>query len=161
MPNKPLKCILIAAFSLIVVCLDACSPKHASYSDYLTLPDDGWAQNSPLYFTPEWGDSSQRYDITLVVRHTTAYPYSSLNLTVDLIPPHGQAKRSRVTFELTDGIGNWTGHGFGNYYQCSTMVARGVGWHQVSRVAVWNTMQGADVLKGVENVGIIVSPSNK
>ncbi len=145
--------------AIIVVCLGACSPEHTSYSDFRDLPDHGWDAGAPIYFTPQCGDSTGTYDVTLAVRNTNMYKYDRLILTVDIIGSKGTIARNRVEYTITDRYGNFQGSGFGVYYQSSAVIARRVRPWQMRRIVVWPGMKGCPAITGLHNIGIIVSPS--
>ncbi len=143
----------------IMVCLGACSPEHTSYSDFSDLPDEGWDAGTPIYLTPQYGDSTMHYDVTLAVRNTNLYKFDNLILTVDLISASGTVTRNRVVYTITDAYGNFQGSGFGAYYQSRALIAHGVSPAQVKRIAVWPRMKGVKLITGLTNIGIIVSPT--
>ncbi len=143
----------------IAICLDACAPKHSSYSSFVPVPADGWSKTLVLSFKPECADSLARYDVRLAVRHTSAYKYGNLSMAVDIVNGRGSAVRKTVNFRVADSYGNWVGSGFGSLYQCSAVVARGLTLGQMRSIAVWQTMGGCDVVAGVAEVGVIISPS--
>lgn len=151
--------VLLVAIAIVVVCLGGCSPEHTSYSDFRDLPDHGWATGAPIYFTPQCGDSTGTYDVTLAVRNTDMYKYDKLILTVDIIDTCGKVMRNRVEYTITDRYGNFQGSGFGVYYQSSALIARRVRPWQMKRIVAWPGMKGCPVIAGLSNIGIIVTPS--
>lgn len=144
--------------ALLLLSLCACAPERAAYSDYCELPKHVWQAASPVSLTPHYGDSTATYSVLLVVRNTTDYQYKELNVAVDLISSSGHVTRRNVHFAISDDYGNFTGSGFGTLYQRCLTVAHGVKPTQVQRVVVWPAMRHVQSLKGVANVGIIVSP---
>lgn len=145
---------------VLALCLQACAPKHASTSDYRSLPDEGWRSGSPVALTPQYPDSAATYRLRLVVRNTVDYTYSNLNLAVDLIDAQGGVERSQVSFTISDAYGNYRGSGFGAYYQSSVVIGRGITPAKLRKVVVWPAMQQVQLLKGIVNVGIILEPEN-
>lgn len=157
--TKSSRLALLIALTLLVVCLGACSPEHTSYSDFRDVPDEGWLSSTPIYLTPQVGDSTGSYDVTLVVRHNTSYPFKDLRLVVDFLGSGGELSRRRVSFSFADERGKLKSAGFGGLYQASAVVARAMRHGQLRRVVVWPGISDCDTLQGIVNVGIIVSPA--
>ena len=148
-------CVAVA----ILVCLGACSPKHSSYSEFSDVPAAGWTHNSPLYFTPQYGDSAACYDISVAIRHDQDYAYRNLSITADFIGENQKLKRRIINVELADKYGTWKGSGFGALYQFKQVVLEQVPAHTVKRIVLWQTMSDRDTVGNITDVGIIVSPS--
>lgn len=147
----------LAPLVAVALCLASCSAKHTAYSDFCQIPESGWQATAPIHLTPTCDDSTGTYRIELAIRHNDRYPYGDLNLIVDLIDSRGRMVRKRVDFAITDAFGNWQGAGFGSYYQCSTVLATGVRPGQVSHMVVWMGVKGCKTLRGLTDVGIIVT----
>lgn len=149
--------VVIAAVVLMAAC---CQRKPAlPHASFKHVPSTGWLRNSPLSFTPEYDDSTATYDIVLAVRHSNTYAYSNLSLTVDFIAEDSSVARYPVSIALADEFGNWTGGGFGTLYQVTVPVAEDVAPAHAARLLVWQVMAPGDTLAGIEDVGIIASPS--
>ena len=145
----------------ILVCLGACSPKHSSYSEFTDVPASGWTHNSPLYFTPVYGDSAGFYDISVAIRHDQDYEYRNLSITADFIGENYSLKRRIINVELADKYGTWKGSGFGALYQFKQLVLEHVPATTVRRIVLWQTMSDKDTVGNITDVGIIIEPSNK
>ncbi|MGN0230199.1 MAG: gliding motility lipoprotein GldH [Muribaculaceae bacterium] len=152
---------LCCLFASIIVCLGACSPKHSSYSEFSDVPATGWTHNSPLYFTPQYGDSAACYDISVAIRHDQDYAYRNLSITADFIGDNQKLKRRIINVELADKYGTWKGSGFGALYQFKQVVLEQVPAHTVKRIVLWQTMSNRDTVGNITDVGIIVSPSRE
>lgn len=150
--------VVIAAVVLMAAC---CQRKpvlpHASFKH---VPSVGWLRSAPLSFTPEFDDSAATYDIMIAVRHSNTYAFSNLSLAVDLIAEDSTVARYPVSIALADEFGNWTGGGFGTMYQVTVPVTEGVTPARAARLLVWQVMAPGDTLAGIEDVGIIASPSH-
>ena len=151
-----LTCVAVA----ILVCLGACSPKHSSYSEFSDVPEAGWTHNSPLYFTPQYGDSLGYYDIAVAIRHDQAYAYRNLSITADFIGDNYRLKRRIINVELADKYGTWKGSGFGALYQFKQVVLTHVPAHSIHRIVLWQSMSNRDTVSNINDVGIIITPSN-
>ena len=107
--SNSLLALLPVLLTAIAICLDACAPKHSSYSSFVSVPADGWSKTLVLGFKPECADSLARYDVRLAVRHTSAYKYGNLSMAVDIVDSRGSAVRKTVNFRVADSYGNWVG----------------------------------------------------
>ena len=152
-----MRAIAVATLCMVWV-LTACSLGSDSMSQFKTLPAEGWTKSMPIKFTPEYADSSQTYDIALALRHTNDYMYSNLTVAVDMIDSVKNVVRSSVDFKLSDGYGNWQGSGFGALYQSSVVIAQGVKPQEATSIVVWQAMNNCDVIKDIQDLGIIVTP---
>ncbi len=113
----------------------------------------------PLRFKPEVTDTTAtKCDVVLAVRHTNKYPYSDLNLVVDMIDDNYKVQRCQVAIQICDSYGNWVGTGFGNLYQVKVTIGQGIDINSVRSIVVWPAMKGCDKVEGIENIGIKVSP---
>lgn len=148
--------ILIAAVMFIMT---SCERKPVmAHARFVHLPLAGWHQGMPLTFLPEYDDSTLTYDITLAIRHEESYRYSNLALGVDVISADSTVNSRQIDMRLADGYGNWTGGGFGTLYQDKILIAGDVKPSEARSVVVWQSMQGCDTLRGLVNLGIIVTP---
>ena len=158
--NKSLRIIVIVISVLLTASLWSCSPKRVATSSFRSLDvDSGWHRSMPLVFTPQYGDSALRYDVTLAVRHTNAYPYANLSLVVDMMGGDSASKNRRsVNFALADDAGNWQGAGFGTLYQDTVLLCGVIDPSEARSVVVWQAMHECDTLTGLTDIGLIVNP---
>lgn len=148
--------VVVAAVMLLMA---SCEHKPVmAHSRFVHLPAEGWLQNSPLTFTPEYDDSAATYCLVLAVRHDNSYRYCNLSLAVDFIAVDSVINRTMVDMELADEFGNWTGGGFGTLYQDTVLLAGVIDPGDAGKVVVWQAMNGCDTLRGVTDIGLIVKP---
>lgn len=144
---------------ILLICLEACSSKQNSYSEFVHLPDVGWLVGYPCYFAPTVDDSLACYDVRLAIRYDKDYLYSGIGLVVDLLSGDSVVNRANVSMRLSDSNGNWLGSGFGSLYQMETLVHAGINLDSINHIVVWQST-GCDTLPGVTEVGITIEPSN-
>ena len=156
------RCITVAMMihiAAVVLIVTSCQERPVlPHSDFKHLPLHGWQRTLPLTFTPEYDDSTARYELVLAVRHDNAYPYRNLSLVVDVIAADSTLNRRTVDMTVADAYGNWTGGGFGALYQDQIVIARDVAPANAASVIVWQAMEGCDTLQGLADMGIIVYP---
>lgn len=146
---------VIGVLAMLAMAALSCSrPEAMDTASFVTLPEQGWMRGSCVSFSPEYGDSTACYDLTLTVRHTTDCPFRELFLPVDIIGENASARRQCLNLRLADDYGSWTGSGFGALYQCSTVLARRVTPREARTIVVWQAMDSVPVLSGVTEVGL-------
>ncbi|MBR5101701.1 MAG: gliding motility lipoprotein GldH [Muribaculaceae bacterium] len=151
--------IVSAIAALAVLCATvSCSHTKSDYSSFYSFDQSQWVKGSPLYFEPDGLDSTAVYDLSLAVRYNTDYAYCDLAVAVDVIDTLMNLQHHEVKLELADEYGNWKGAGFGEFYQCNTMVAKKLPAWKMRRIALWQSL-GVDTLEGVCDVGVIVTRS--
>lgn len=104
----------IAIIAIVLALLSACG-NRVVYTEFYSMPIDGWHQDSTLTFTTEIADSTTCYDIQLVVRHTTQYPYQNLWLFVDEYAGNMLILQDTIEAMLADDYGRWLGTGIHRY----------------------------------------------
>gem|GEM_PF-521692 len=149
--------VMSVAVLLLVLSLCGCSDEKVLYSNFKTLPEEGWWAKLALHYDCERTDSAGLEDVTVSVRHDVSYAYRTLELVADLIGESGSVVRRRVSIPVTDEYGNWAGSGFGSLFQCDAVVMRGVEASAVSKVVLWQVMPGSGRLKGLTEVGVKIT----
>ncbi len=81
------------------------------YTQFISLPSDGWAADSILTFQPEIADTTSQYDIMMVIRHTDRYDYQNIWLFVDIIQDSILLRRDTINGMLADDNGKWYSKG--------------------------------------------------
>lgn len=157
--NSTIK-LLPVSFVILAIVAVACTPQQLSHSEFKSLPITGWNATVPLHFAPLITDSDDVFNIDVAVRHLNSYPYSNLDLAIDMIDSTHHATRHMVHFNLADKFGDWTGSGFGSLYQAKEHVATGVKASQVKSVVVWHLMPSDKPLDGISEIGLILSHSH-
>lgn len=116
------------------------------------MPEEGWAYEAPLDFSPQLHDDEMTGDIAVVIRHTNLYPYS--NIYVELTVTDTVATRCD-TFNITlaDPYGNWQGRGIGTSFQMSDTVVHGAMLRRPTKIRLRHVMRD-DILPEIEQVGV-------
>jgi gliding motility-associated lipoprotein GldH len=151
--------VMTMVIAVIVLSAAACQRRPAmATSRFVHLPTTGWLSTEPVSFTPEYVDSTARYDLMLAVRHSNGYRYCNLSLVADVIGDDSTRVRKSLDIPLADEYGNWSSGGFGALYQATVPLVGNVTPEKASKVVVWQTMAGCDTLHGIVDVGIIARP---
>ncbi|MEA4975110.1 MAG: gliding motility lipoprotein GldH [Paludibacter sp.] len=143
-------------FVLIVVALGVISCSRQSvYNEFSQLDPDGWSADSSSVFQVNMEDTSGVYDLTLHIRHTSAYPYQNLWLFVEQLSPDSQLVRDTISCILADHAGKWLGTGSGSVYLFSVPLKKqyNFGKQGVYQYTVVHGMRD-EILSGIQAVGL-------
>lgn len=102
--------LLVAAF-LLVSCV-----RQSAYNEFSLVSPHGWRADSVCVFQVDMKDTVNSYNLTVHVRHTSAYPYQNLWLFVEQLSPDSQLVRDTISCTLADHTGKWLGTGSGSVY---------------------------------------------
>ncbi len=127
------------------------------YNEFNTLPKNGWFKRDVQRFTPEWPDSTGRYDLFLTLRHNGDYAYRNLWLFVSYTDADGSQKTDTVNCELADEFGRWSGGGWGSYYQQELLLDDSFRFGSEQVVTIQQAMRD-DRICGISDVGIRIAP---
>lgn len=107
--------ILLGACCSFVLLLSACDSKRI-FEENKTLPEDGWAANSPAVFDVDIKDPATPANFYINVRNADGYPYSNLFVFVKTTFPDGKGSLDTLECILADEKGQWIGKGLGDIY---------------------------------------------
>lgn len=121
--KHPLSVIL----TTIILLAAACTDRHREYSAYRSLPLQGWAYTDTLTFSPDTllslPEAEERKPLKINLRHTSAYLYSNLWLSIEWYEQgRAEARTDTVNVALADIYGRWLGAGIGADYQLTAEV---------------------------------------
>lgn len=144
---------------LVLLCLGACAPGHNDYSRFENLPVQGWVYGDDIVFVTDSVVPAPAQALGVVLRHNNEYPYSNLWLEISY-RRNGIIHRDTVDIELADRYGRWHGSGFGTLYQIKRSVNGQMTLRGNDTIAVRHIMR-VDTLRGLEQVGITLTPAKK
>lgn len=101
-----------AAGFLMLVLTSACSEGVVS-ADMTVLPPEGWSNKRVVQHAFEIQDTTQTYDLELIVRHRQEYPYSNLLLVTQWVTSDGDTQTDSLALDVADAQGRWLGSGKG------------------------------------------------
>ncbi len=163
MPANRNKYSFSAFLILLVICIVSCSHgRHTVYSQFVDIPSDGWAENEYCEFvTAEadstlFADAAGRYDVILAVRHSDAYPFTDLYLSLSSSPDCKLPQELHLN--LASGAGKWLGPGSHGIYTFTDTIATGVTLSPALRLKVSQAMN-RPILPGILNIGLIINSS--
>ena len=143
---------------LSLFCLASCKYSDNYFSDFRSIPEEGWIAAEPLSF--DTGELDSLYidnsKLLLTIRHDNDYPYRNLWMFVDYISRDGEVKTDTVECKMADVYGNWYGDGFGSTYEFVKELQPKSDMKRLSRLVVWQAMRD-DTVPGISDVGIALA----
>lgn len=146
-----------------MTCMSSCSgDREPVFSQFVDIPSSGW--DAPLYCefatarrdSAMFVDSARRYDVVLVVRHTEAYPFADLYLSLASMPEAELPAERRIILASEGGYRKGiNAHGI---YTVADTIARGISLPRLFNLKVSHAMR-RDAVEGIVNVGVVILPS--
>jgi gliding motility-associated lipoprotein GldH len=114
---------LLLMLILFLVC--SCS-RNVAFSEYKKFDQNEWRVSDKAAFDFEMNDDQSLYNISLMVRHTDAYPYNNLFLFVTTKYPDGKVLKDTMELILASDKGKWHGSGAGDIFDYKVPVKQNV-----------------------------------
>jgi len=108
--------------SLVSVFLLASCDTIDVYEKNEAIPHQAWSSQFKPEFTFEIRDTSVRYNVYLVIRHTDAYRYKNLYLNMSIQAPGGIIKNHTVELKLATDDHGWLGSGMDDIFEHRVLV---------------------------------------
>jgi gliding motility-associated lipoprotein GldH len=112
-------CLPIAWCLLLIAFCASCKPSP-QYQDHFNIPNAAWSAGYRPEFKFEIDDTSAAYQLFLLIRHTDAYPFSNLLMTMESRGPKdndSSFRKMRVEVPLAAMSGQWLGRGMGEIWE--------------------------------------------
>lgn len=100
--------------------------KGVVYSKYESFEEYEWYAKNKITFDTEITDSLGLHDISLLVRHADAYPYSNLFVYLTTKYPDGFTTLDTLECILASGKGEWLGDGAGDIFDLTIPLKKSV-----------------------------------
>lgn len=147
---------------LLITLLPGCDRlDRVVFSKYFSVNPKGWLSADEVVFDADMAEDSVRinpsslYDVLISVRHTDAYRYDTLWLSVELESLMDGPLYDTVGIPLTDKYGMWRGEGHRNIYIISDTLMKGVHIPEGWEITLSHAMSG-DTVAGVNDVGVLI-----
>lgn len=106
---------VIANFCLLSSLFVSCN-KNVVFSEYKTLPEEGWKTENKLTYTVDIADNKPYHNVFLTVRHADSYPFSNLFVFLTTTYPSGKTSVDTLECILANKKGEWQGDGAGDLW---------------------------------------------
>ena len=113
--------LYISLVSVFVFLLASCNTIDV-FEKNEAIPQQAWSSHFKPDFTFVIKDTSARYNIFLVVRHTDAYKYKNLWLNISIQEPGGVTKNNSVELKLATDDKGWLGSGMDDIFEHRILV---------------------------------------
>jgi gliding motility-associated lipoprotein GldH len=146
---------------LLLLCgLFACNDNEV-YKMRSDIPDLSWYRANKLVFTPHITDTASRYNMTLLLRHSNAYPYTNLIFTLRAVLPSGSFTTKNYNIALRDSANNFLGDGAGDIWDFEAPLEKNFRFWETG-VYVIELEQGLDVDPApmLMEVGILIDKAD-
>lgn len=104
--------------SIVAACwLGGCMPSPY-YQKSVTIPHYQWDYKFNPSFKVDITDTAALYNLYFIIRHTEAYPFSNIWLTVYTKQPGDTTfSEARIEIPLAETSGKWLGRGMGEIWE--------------------------------------------
>ena len=89
------------------------------------IPSQSWSYDFKPSFTFTITDTSSSYNVYIVVRHTDAYNYNNLWLTVGSKGPGDTVRSQNINIELGNDMKGWEGTGMDDIFEVRKNITPG------------------------------------
>lgn len=86
------------------------------------IPGQAWSGRFKPEFTFDINDTTARYNIYIVIRHTDAYKYKNMWLNLSIQAPGGITKNHSVELKLATDDKGWLGSGMDDIFEHRVLV---------------------------------------
>jgi gliding motility-associated lipoprotein GldH len=111
MPTEQKKKAAIILFLLFV--LVSCD-RNRVYEENTAIPEGTWSSAERISFQADISDNTIPYNVFIIIRNGTDYPFSNLYLFLNTTFPDGKNSRDTIECMLADYDGRWLGSGSGS-----------------------------------------------
>ena len=101
---------------LFTILLFSSCGNNVVFSKYQNFEDNNWFAKNKASFDVEMTDINSLHDISVMVRHADAYPYSNLYLFLTTTYPDGKVMKDTLECILASNKGEWVGNGAGDIF---------------------------------------------
>ncbi len=108
-----MKLIYYTCCMAMLLCFLGCGEVYI-YEKFEPINNSEWFFDDAIPFEFEITDTVQRYNLYLLVRHTTKYPYQNFWVNINTIFPDKTTQQQNVDLPMADKTGKWFGSGFNN-----------------------------------------------
>ncbi|NVO02274.1 MAG: gliding motility lipoprotein GldH [Bacteroidetes bacterium] len=109
--------LIFSIFLTLFSCnsIDVCNQKQ-------TISNNVWVRDQTADFDVEIKDSIQKYDVSIVIRHASYYPYANLVVELFMTFPTGEERVKEHDLLLRNKDGSFLGEGMGDIWDISIPV---------------------------------------
>jgi gliding motility-associated lipoprotein GldH len=146
---------------LFFACFVYSCDNGATLNEFKPVAHHRWDKQTEFLFSVAVRDASVPYDIFLQLRNNNTYPYQNIWVFYkELSPSSSSIASDTVEYLLADDFGKWTGNGI-TLFQNRLPIKRQYLFPDTGQyvISLRHGMRD-NPLKGIENVGLYIRPSD-
>lgn len=149
--------VFVILFSLLFT---SCN-KNVIYTEYRKFNENEWYAKEKAVFDVDVKDNTSLNNISLMVRHADAYPYSNIFLFLETTYPDGKIEKDTLEVILANGKGEWMGSGAGDIFDFKVPIKKNVKFPLVGKYTfAFQQAMRTDPLPLVMDFGFEIEKSN-
>ena len=113
------------SLGIILFFISSCN-KNVVFSQYQNFEENDWYVKNKVKFEMEITDAQSLHDVSVMVRHADAYPYSNLFMFLTTQYPDGKITTDTLECILANGKGEWLGNGAGDIFDITIPLKKSV-----------------------------------
>ena len=145
------KVILLTLISGLLI---ACQQGDV-FSEFQSLPAQGWSADSVMVFSPNITDTMGDYQMQVTVRHTDRYPYQNLWLFVNVKKDSMVLRCDTIESFMANERGEWYGSGM-KIYELPLLYLEHITLSEGEYEVTIQQGMREDILRGITDVGVSV-----
>lgn len=150
----------IAFFTLLVVLLYSCN-KNVIFTEYRKFDNEEWYAKNKAVFEVDIQDKNSLNNISLMIRHADAYPYSNVFLFLETTYPDGKTVTDTMEVIMANSKGEWVGSGAGDIFDLKVPIKRNVRFPMTGKYKfAFQQAMRTDPLPLVMDFGFEIEKSN-
>jgi gliding motility-associated lipoprotein GldH len=144
---------------LSVILVSACN-NNSIYKMNAEIPNMEWARSNIIKFNTEIIDKAQKYDLTLLLRHSDAYLYSNFLFNMKIVYPSGKEVIKDYEVQVRDKNNEFTGDGAGDIWDLETPIEKEMLFDETGKIMIEiKQAMDCDPLNMVMEAGINIEKS--
>ena len=108
--------LLSVLTSFVVIATFVACDGNVVYKKYQDIPDNVWARDFSPEFEFEIEDTEESYNLDLMIRNASFYPYNNIWVFIHQTDPNGLLDVDTLEIKLADEAGKWLGDGMGDLW---------------------------------------------
>ncbi len=152
MPKKLIVCLSLLSLLIMTSC-----NRERIYDSYQPLSNYTWTYNDVKTFPVEIKKAGEVCNIYISLRHTDAYIFNNLWVSMNMKKPDGSIESKRFPFKLAADDGRWLGFSIGDIYDNRYLVIENYIFPKsgIYEFSLRHDMR-ADDIEGLMDVGLSI-----
>lgn len=152
---------IVFVFVILLSLLFTSCNKNVIYTEYRKFNENEWYAKEKAVFDVDVKDNTSLNNISLMVRHADAYPYSNILLFLETTYPDGKIEKDTLEVILANGKGEWMGSGAGDIFDFKVPIKKNVKFPLVGKYTfAFQQAMRTDPLPLVMDFGFEIEKSN-